>query len=235
MKALIQTDRSSLTISIAAEANKLKADALAFSGLIGKVSNEVQNERAVEAQIKLKGVASAIEKARKDAVAPFLDAQRDVNAMAKSFRKDLDDELMRVAREVGNYQAILSAKRRAEEAARLKELAELERQRQEERAKAKSLEELDKIDERHNQVAQVMAAPPQEPARPKGQVVREDWEITVVDIYALFRAFPLCCKVEPLNSEIRKLLDAGMKVPGVRAEKLTKATVRAHAERVVEV
>jgi len=235
MKQLIIANHSGLQITLAAEANKLKADALASSALIGKVASEADNERAVEAQTNLKGVINAIEKARKDAKAPFIDAGRDIDAMAKQFRADLDEELNRVGRLAGNYQALLLAKRRAEEAARLRELAELERQRQEERAKAKSLEELDKIDQRHNEVAQVLAPPMQEPARPKGQVVKEDWDIIVTDKWQLARAHPMCVDITPRLSEIRKLLDAGQRVAGVTAEKKVKATVRATAERVVDV
>jgi hypothetical protein len=56
--------------------------------------------------------------------------------------------------------------------------------------------------------------------------VREDWEITVNDLHALYRAHPFAVKLEPRLSELRQLLDAGIKVAGVTAKKITKVGVR---------
>lgn len=76
---------------------------------------------------------------------------------------------------------------------------------------------------------------PDAPVKADGQSVRTDWEITITDIHALYRAHPNAVKMEPRLSEIRQLLDMGVKVHGVRAEKVIKSGVRVGKERTIDV
>jgi hypothetical protein len=114
--------------------------------------------------------------------------------------------------------------------ARLREAVErqqAELDRQKALAEAKSHEELDRIQEQHSQaMAAVAEQPKYEPVRAAGQRVVEDWEIVISDKWALARAHPACVKIEPLLSEIKGLLKAGVtKIPGVTATPIVKAGV----------
>ena len=71
--------------------------------------------------------------------------------------------------------------------------------------------------------------------RSAGQVVKTDWEITVVNPYELAKFHPDCVKIEPLLSPIKQALNAGIVVKGVKAEKVTKVGVRATASPLIEV
>lgn len=111
--------------------------------------------------------------------------------------------------------------------------AELQReiQRQKELADADSLEKQDAINEQFN--AASAALPVVEMHRAPDQRVVESWEVTVLDVWTLARVHPGCVKIEPLVSEIKKLLDLGVKVHGVTAQK--KVTSTTTTRRVIDV
>ncbi len=84
-------------------------------------------------------------------------------------------------------------------------------------------EDRDQHLERANQ--EIAALPVAAPIRAEGQRVREEWNVTVTDIWMLARVHPGCVKIEPRLSEIKELLDAGVKVAGILAKKEIKAGV----------
>jgi len=65
--------------------------------------------------------------------------------------------------------------------------------------------------------------------------VKTEWEITVTDKYTLARYHPNCVKITPLLSEIKLLLDEGLPVRGVDAEKVVKASVRTKPNQIINV
>jgi len=118
----------------------------------------------------------------------------------------------------------------------LAEQRRIEAERAQEEAAAKSHDELDAIAARANQQAQMVQEQPKiEPPKVRGQVVKTEWEITVFDIHALYRAHPSAVKMEPLMTEIKQRLDGGAKLPGVKAERVTKSTVATRQGRLIEV
>lgn len=126
-------------------------------------------------------------------------------------------EVARLARE---------AKSKAEQAALERQRIELERQKA--LAEAKSHDDLDRINAQASNAQAALAEQPKyEPVRAQGQRVKEEWSVEVTDIWMLARAHPACVKIEPRLTEIKSLLDAGVKVAGVRAEKVVKAGVMA--------
>jgi len=228
--AMIQRDDGRLTISFTPEAQALKESALECGALIGRVSNADEQEAAVKAQLELRRLLKLIEDARKSAKEPVIDFGRKIDRTAAEFKAELDQEHLRITQLVADFQALEQARVRAAEAARQKELDELERKRQEELSNAKSHEDMDKINERANQEAAAVRVVA--PARVEGQIVREDWDIQITDVWLLARSHPGCIKIEPRMSEIRQLLDAGIKVAGVSAKKIVKAGVRLKPERI---
>lgn len=120
--------------------------------------------------------------------------------------------------------AAMQLAQNARNAAEAAAAAELQRQiqRQKELAAAESIEKLDAINEKFNEVS--AALPVHEQHRAEGQRVTESWDITVLDVWTLARAHPSCVRIEPLISEIKKLLDLGIKIHGVTAQKKVSST-----------
>ena len=193
--------------------------------MVETVANPAEQADAVEAQIAIKTLLKACEDARKDCKDPVLAFGRKIDGQAKEFCKPLEAELERISAKVRDYVAAQETRRRAEEALRLKELDELGRRTQEMLAKAQTIEEVDRIQERMNEEVR-QASVPIEPVRAPGQIVREDWEITILDIGALWKAHPNCVRMEALLLPIKELLNAGLTPPGISARKVVNSTVR---------
>lgn len=172
-------------------------------------------------------------------------------ARAAENARRLEEERIEAARqaELRRLQEIEDAKRReiaaaervamllAQQARNEQERAaavELQReiQRQKELADAESLEKLDAIHEQFN-AASAALPPPEFQHRAEGQRVVESWDITVLDVWTLARAHSSCVKIEPVLSEIKKLLDLGVRVHGVSAQKKVSSTTT--ARRAIDV
>lgn len=79
-------------------------------------------------------------------------------------------------------------------------------------------------------------APVTAPAKAEGQSIRQEWEITRINEFALMRARPdLVRKVEFDLRSIKEELARGLKLPGVEAQLLLKSSVRLTREKVIEV
>ena len=134
-QALIQRNDAALTVSYTAEAIALKDSALALSGVVGKVTNADENQAAVSAQSEIHKVRTLAEKARKAAKEPVLEYGKRIDAAAKSFVAELDEEMLRVSKLIGDFQALEQQKARAAEQLRVQELANIEREKAEALAK----------------------------------------------------------------------------------------------------
>lgn len=233
MNGLILLDPAKFAVTFHERAEAQRDEALATSALIARVDNAEQNEIAAGAQKKLREIIKAVEAARKSAKAPIIEYGRAIDHAAEQFVAELKEEEIRIATLAGNFQELENAKLRAAEAARQAEISKLERERQEKLAKAASVDEQDKINAEFS--AANAAVPVVEPVRAKGQIVREDWDIIVTDKWSLARAHPMCVEITPRLSEIRALLDAGIKVSGVDAKRVTKASVRTSTSKAITI
>lgn len=229
-QALIVRDDTSLSVVISSEAQTLKTTALESASLVLKVANAAQQTNAVAALTEIKRVLKLVEESRQSAKAPILDFGRLIDSTSKTFVDPLKAEELRINKLVGDFQALEAARIRDAEAARNRELQEIERQKFEAMSKAESHEEREAIQERACEEAK--ALPVVAPVRAAGQVVSEDWEIVLTDIWLLARSHPSCVKIEPMTREIKALLNAGVKVAGVNAKRVTKSGVRLQREPV---
>lgn len=227
--AMMKRDDAGLSVSFTQAANELKELALSGSALVAKVTNASEQEVAVEALKEVQRIISLAEKARVSAKEPILEFGRKIDHAAKMFVAELGEEKVRLGALIADFQSLEQARIRAEQQAQQAELSRLEKERAEAAAKAKSHDELDAINKAHDDkvAAQESAAPVASPVRTDGQFVRTDWEITVTDVWTLARAHPACVNITPRLSDIKSLLNAGVKVAGVKAEKKVTASVRA--------
>lgn len=232
--SMIVRDVSGEIVGFSHETEQLKAAALESSALIARVSTPEEQQTAVQAQMALDRLIKDVEKSRVAAKDPVLQYGKRIDDTAKKFIKDLFDERSRISGLVGDFQQLEQAKARAAQAAENARLLAIERERMAELAQAKTHEEMDKVQEKFDNRAQQQAPAPIAPARAAGQVVKEDWEVTVNDIHALYRAHPNCCNVTARVSDIKSLLNAGIKVAGVSAKRVVSSSVRS-AGRTIDV
>lgn len=224
---LLRND-ASLAISVTPEAIAAKAEALADAQMVQVIANPRSQDVAVAAQAALRVLINACETSRKDVKAPVLDYGRIIDQTAKDFSDALKAEEMRLAKLIGDYQALEAARVRAEEAARNEELTRLERERAAELSLAKSHEQREAIQERFHQEVQAVPPPPVA-ARADGQVVRTDHDFEVTDVHLLYRHHPSLVKLEAKRSEIKEAirnLKKGETIQGIRFWEITKSSVR---------
>lgn len=189
-----------------------------------------------------------IDSAAKEAVEPITAAELPLRNLISDFA---DSERKRAQAEAARIEA---ERRQAEEAALQARLAEEKRVREEAEARLRAakdaadrarveeeakaaIERARAEQERAQRLADERAAMDRQvhaPAVAQGQSVRTEWQVDIVDIWALARAHPACVTITPRMSEIKGLLDAGAKVVGVSAKRVTIAGVRT-AGRTVDV
>lgn len=229
MNALIVRNDAQLSIAFTEEAKAIKESALTTAALIGKVTNANEQAEAVTAQRELQQVLSSVEKARKACKEPVLEYGRKIDDAANQFKGELGAEMLRISRMVGDFQQLEQAKERAALAARNSELSKLEREKAAAVAQAKSHEQLDAIAEHFDRKAQAM--PVITAARVEGQIVRQDFDVEITNIWDLARCHPTCVDIKPRMSEIKELLKTGAKLAGVKATPIVKAGVRANGRQ----
>lgn len=196
---------------------------------IESVSDAISQAKAVEAQKALADCMKLIEDSRKSVKAPILDFGRKIDAVAKEFVANMSTEAMRIARLIGDFQALELAKQRAAEAARNEELTRIEHERQAALAKASSFEEREAIHERHQQEIEAAAAAAKVKQAPRvdGQRIQEDYEFEVTDLHLLAKMHPELVNIEPRRGAIREQLKLGRQIVGIASRKVVNATVRA--------
>lgn len=128
-EALILYDPAANAVTIAPAVEAQKLAALNGCALIGAVKNPAQQQEAVTAQRDVKAVLLAVEKARKQAKEPLLEACRVLDATAAKFVEELKSEELRLAKTLGDYQMEVIAEARRKEQARQAELQRIENER----------------------------------------------------------------------------------------------------------
>ncbi len=229
-QAIIVRDDARMAVSYTAEACRLRDEALESSALVGKVTDANEQLAAVAAQAKLHEISSAAEKARKACKDPVLEYGRKIDAAARDFLSEVKAEELRVARLVGDFQALEAARVRAAEQERNEKLRQIEIEKARAIQECQTHEQMDAVLERANRRAEE-EAPPVSATRAPGQRVVEDWEVEVTDPWLLARAYPTCVVITGVIGEIKRLLNSGAKIPGITAKRVTRATVRLAAAR----
>jgi hypothetical protein len=230
---IFERNDTALSIVPSEGAVSLKNSALASSATIVSVETAEENETAVKVQAEVNSIVKAVEKSRKELKEPVLTFGRKIDETAKNFSKELDAELVRISVLIGDFAALENARAKASEALGNIELEEIERERQKALASATTHKELDEINERFDRG--VAAISITAPIRAKGQIVKSDWKIEIINAHLLAKCHPTCVNITPRLSDIKELLNLGVEVKGIRAEKIVTATVRPVANKMIEV
>lgn len=163
-----------------------------------------------------------------------------IEAEKQAELKRIADEQARVEREAREAReaaerAAKEATNKAQREAAAKAFAEAEAKRKESEAAA-ALAAATKA-----QVEEIAAAKtyaegkPIQASREVGQVLKTDWEITVVNPYELAKYHPDCVTVTPKMGEIKSALNEGREIKGIKATKKMVASVRTGRNQVIEV
>lgn len=228
--ALIARQPSGLSFTFTPDALLLKEAALDSGALVGHVTNAEQNAVAVHAQREIKRVMALFEKERKAAKEPLLEAGRALDRAVTAEMVDLEKEFGRISNAVSAFQ--LAEARRLAEEQRLQqaELARIEAEKQAALAAATTVEQKTAIEEVAAAKVYVESRPVVA-TRSEGQIVKTDWEITVTNPYELAKYHPDCVTITARLTEIKAALNAGQTIKGIKAEKVTKSSVRLAPER----
>ena len=132
MSALIVRNDATLGVSISPDAEAMKVSALSGAALVGRVSSASEQELAVNAQRELRRVLKFCEDSRVEIKAPVIDYGKRIDAAAKQFRADLEEEESRIVQLIADFQALEAARVRAAEAAKRLEEERIEHERQSE-------------------------------------------------------------------------------------------------------
>lgn len=200
--------------------------ALEQAALIGKVTNAEQNGQAVSAQLALAEYKKAVTNAEEAAKGPLNQLRKGILDLSKELIKSAEAEGMRLAGLVGDFQEGERVRLLAEQKAASEELSELAKKEAVEISACATVEEQDAVREKFAMDALAVQSSTVAPVRATGQVVKTDWEITVINEQTIARVHPNCVKITPLLMEIKTLLNMGVEVKGVSAVKKTTASVR---------
>jgi len=215
------------------ETVEMRSSLLTKAESVVQVSNDAQNGLAVAVQASLKRFLTLIEAGRKLAKQPAIDEGRAIDAKVAGFVALVNQESDRIDKLLGDYAQAQEAQRKSALAANNNTLTELERQREAELAKAKSLIEREMIHQLFDQRALAAQEPLAPPARTEGQSLRPDWEIIEIQDYKLYQVRPdLARRIEWDKVAIKRELDRGKQLPGVKAREIIRSVVR--AEKVKE-
>jgi len=233
------------TLSISDEGQRIKQELIEKAKPIQTIWNEKGRDSAITVASTIKGHLKLVEASRVEVKKPFLEVSRDIDATSAMHVKELEGELRRINRLVGQFEEDRESKsREAAEALRKEQerLAaivlqpdnELELQNLSDEERGKRLRERlaaeEQLEATEQQAAQVTAAAVAQ--KPTGGALRRDWDIEVLDIKALYAAHPQCVELTPRNLAIKDLLKAGIEPAGVRATPKVDYAARAKTPRL---
>lgn len=230
------------TLAISNEAKQTKDGLLTKAKPILAITNEAGRDVAIRVAGNIKTHLKALESSRIEVKKPFLDISRNIDITAGTHKADLELELYRINRLVGQFELDRKeAARQAEEDLRKEQerlaalvapvekfpAATTEGSGEALAAQLDAEERLGAATEKLEK-AQVAA----EAAKPTGGALRKDWDIEVLDIKALYAAHPQCVELTARNMAIKDLLKTGITPTGVRATPKVAYSARATTARI---
>ena len=215
------------SLAITDEGKRAKSNLLAAAAPITTIESEKHRDRAIRVAGEIRAHLKLVESSRVEVKKPFLDVSRDIDATASTHAQELEREVRRLNRLVGEFEE--ERERRAREDAealrkKQEELAAVVLQPDDElglsdeergerlRTRLEAEEQLEKTTEQIEEVKEAGLS-----TKAKGGALRKDWDIEVTDIKALYAAHPQCVELTAKNLAIKDLLKAGITPAGVRA------------------
>jgi hypothetical protein len=236
VNALELRNVGSVEIAIAPSAAAIRDDAIAAAGWVAQVASHAQFAAAAEALKGLRSVAKAVEASRTAIKAPVLDLGKKIDATAKAFVAEVDQEITRLTGLMTQWEieqrrlAAEAERQRQEEERRVRaaeeaKLAEIRRQQQAAaRAELLANTERERAAAEAQRIAAESAAAIEraaaaerqanlpavvEPPKVAGTVVREDWTFEVLDLKAFAQAHPDLVEITIRRADVLKMIRGG--------------------------
>ena len=190
-----------------------------------------ENEQAAVAVRSIRDYLKSVEATRQLLTKPLLDAQRLIKSLADDHCAPLLAEQQRIERlaiafSQAEARRVVEEERKRQEAFLKAEAVRMEAERKAEEARqaalkknatAKDVRTADKLEAKaivaEEKVQAVIAAPPPEVARSKGQQTKKVLRFEVTDLAALVKARPDLCKIEAKPSAINSVCTPEMPNP----------------------
>jgi len=196
------------------------------ASLVGRVTNADENQRAFQVQQLLVTFDKFLDEARQFAKKPAWDRCTAIDGLARSLREPIRDEITRLSRMIGNYQAQEETRIEAEKKAAREDLDRLEREKNAALAAAPTLDAQDAVREQFSLQAASLPMPVAL-QKPKGQSLKYTWEISIVDPAAFVCAHLELADVGIKRREVTAILDTGRSLVGIKAERVPLGGARA--------
>lgn len=217
---LTQPKVNNVQISIIAEAEELKLNALLCSKDIASVEDGFEAKVAADAQKTLRGLIKNMEESRKAVKAPILQIGRNIDGIAKDFLEDVKLEEERLAKLLGDFQKVERQKKiSAEREAINKEKKLLMKASEEALATGQNITDLDAKTQTEIATLHEEAAMKHEAV--KGLRVKTTIKFEIEDDSLLMKARPDL--FSPDETKIRRALKTNNNIPGIKAWEETKA------------
>lgn len=196
---------------------ELKAEETRIAGLVEEYQRE-QLESARRAEMERQHELQRIENERLAAIAEANRIAQEAAIAEAMAKAESDRKIREAANSEARAKAEAEAKAQAEAAAAQRAKAEAEALAIDAAAK-KQVEALPVV---------VL------PMKAEGQVVRDEFDFEVVDIWLLAKMSPGLVKIEASRSEIKEAIKRGIRsIPGLRIFPVVKSTVRLKQERAL--
>lgn len=212
--------------------SEVSTEELRIGKLIGDY-HQLQEAKRKAAEELARLEAERIEQARiaeerrimREAAEKEAAARREAEALASKARAEAAAAQRKID-EAKNAEARAKAVADAEKQRVENERAAIELKRQQELSAAQTHDQLDAAQERASNAQAAVAVPVASPVRAQGQTLKADIEILSVDVHRLYRTHPNCLNLTALDGEIKNLIRAGVKPPGVTFREIVKAGTR---------
>lgn len=226
MKLLKEKIKVPATYSLTKESVEVQTSLLGQAMEIKAVGNSTMQQIAVNAGQAIRKHLNAVEKVRKEVIAPLLEAQRLVNKLAKDHSEPIKAELDRIERLVTGFQQAEAERVRQEEAARAEELRRLEAATKAPVSGDDTMQEIAAY-QAEREMQAVIEAPLPEVQKAKGAATKQVLRWRCTDINKLYAARPdLCFPPIPKASAINSSCVPESPVPGLEMHWELDTTIR---------
>lgn len=219
-------------VSIDESAKHRREDALQQAQDVQAVTDEFDNEIAVDAVRSIKQIVADVEKCRKTVKAPVLQLGKSIDEAAKGFIASLNAECARVNRLIAGYadeqrKIAMEVERKRQEEIRKAELEKIAaaRKLQESETQKERVEAREQVEEKVKKQAD-LSLPVQKQEKPTGLTIRRVKTYEVVDIRALLAARPDLVVLSPNHRSITEAIKSADSIPGLKISEETKTSVR---------
>ena len=230
-QSLILISHDAISASPTDAAKALIDEALARGALIGQVRTPEDNAEAVKAQTAIKGVMQQITVAHRAAKDPLVQLGRKLDNLKTELLSELEREYARIGQLAAEFAMAERRRVAAEEILAKEALAKLEAEKMSAiAATSDPVQQQQVIQDFAVRAARELPLP-SAPERAKGQRVRPEWEIKVVDVVKFAQWAIRSERWDVLDISVRKtavkeLLEGGMtSIPGLDCQKVSKAGV----------